>query len=104
MISDPEDWDKMVENNEDTQSLFEIKVVGQKFHIKALVFLNVHLFGSDAMSPLYQVEDIIKTFHSSLIIDPKTRHCSKKCVCVCVSIIFRCPEIDRMFLFGVCLL
>ena len=33
MISDPEDWDKMVENNEDTQSLFEIKVVGQKFHI-----------------------------------------------------------------------
>merc|ERR1711989_120702 len=23
---DPEDWDKMVENNEDTQSLFEIKV------------------------------------------------------------------------------
>ena len=28
MISDPEDWDKMVDNNEDTQSLFEIKVFG----------------------------------------------------------------------------
>ena len=75
MISDPEDWDKMVENNEDTQSLFEIKVVGQIFHIKALVFLNVHLFGSDAMSPLYQVEDIIKTFHSSLLMIMKGIFC-----------------------------
>merc|ERR1719222_939231 len=27
---DPEDWDKMVENNEDTQSLFEIKVEDMK--------------------------------------------------------------------------
>ena len=26
IFSDPEDWDKMVENNEDTQSLFDIKV------------------------------------------------------------------------------
>ena len=74
MLSDPEDWDKMVENNEDTQSLFEIKVdlttiyqqegmPWEKIVIKIFSLISLSRW---CEVPFIRFQYIYLTFHGSL--------------------------------------